>query len=145
MSSVNKAIICGYVGQDPSIRYMPNGDGVANFSIATSENWKDKEGTKHEKVEWHNIVAYKKLAEIIEKYVKKGSLIYIEGKITTEKWQDKEGKDRYTTKIIANEMKMLGGKPDSSGEEPKEKAAQVTKPIITPNDPFSDFNSDTPF
>ena len=148
--SVNKAIILGYLGKDPEIRYMPNGEAVANFSIATSETWKDKSGAKQEKTEWHNIVAYKKLAEIVGQYVKKGSLIYIEGKITTEKWQDKEGHDRYTTKIIANEMKMLGGKSGSKEViEPKQVdiAEKQESPLISKNDftSFDNFDSDIPF
>jgi len=111
--SVNKVILIGHLGKDPEVRYMPNGEAVANVTLATSETWKDKGGEKQEKTEWHNIVFFRRLAEIVGEYLKKGSQIYVEGKITTEKWQDKEGKDRYTTKIIANEMKMLGGK--SSG------------------------------
>jgi len=144
--SVNKVILVGHLGKDPETRYMPNGEAVANFSIATSETWKDKQGEKQEKTEWHNIVAYKKLAEIVEKYVKKGSLIYVEGRITTEKWQDKEGKDRYTTKIVANEMKMLGGKP--SGDQDKPAASE--KPAAAQQEPrkvtnFDNFDDDIPF
>jgi single-strand DNA-binding protein len=112
--SVNKAILIGHLGKDPEVRYMPNGEAVANVSIATTENWKDKSGEKQEKTEWHNLVFYKRLAEIVGEYLKKGSQIYVEGRITTEKWQDKEGKDRYTTKIVVNEMKMLGGKSSGS-------------------------------
>jgi single-strand DNA-binding protein len=108
MASVNKAIIVGNVGKDPEMRYMPNGEAVANFSVATTDNWKDKSGAKQSKTEWHNIVAYRKLAEIIGEYVKQGSGIYIEGSIQTRKWQTKEGQDRYTTEIIASSMQMLG-------------------------------------
>ncbi|MDH4234653.1 MAG: single-stranded DNA-binding protein [Gallionella sp.] len=111
--SVNKAILIGHLGKDPEVRYMPSGEAVANVTLATSETWKDKNGEKQEKTEWHNIVFFKRLAEIAGEYLKKGSQIYVEGRITTEKWQDKEGKDRYTTKIVANEMKMLDRK--SSG------------------------------
>ncbi len=111
--SVNKAILIGHLGKDPEVRYMPSGEAVANVTLATSETWKDKNGEKQEKTEWHNIVFFKRLAEIAGEYLKKGSQIYVEGRITTEKWQDKEGKDRYTTKIVANEMKMLDKK--SSG------------------------------
>src|ERR1017187_362192 len=117
MSSVNKAMIIGHLGKDPETRYMTNGDAVTSFSIATSETWKDKSGEKQEKTEWHNIVLFKRLAEIAGEYLHKGSLVYIEGKLTTEKWQDKEGKDRYTTKIIANELKMLSGKREGSQQE----------------------------
>ena len=113
--SVNKAILIGHLGKDPEVRYMPSGEAVANVTLATSETWKDKNGEKQEKTEWHNIVFFKRLAEIAGEYLKKGSQIYVEGRITTEKWQDKEGKDRYTTKIVANEMKMLGGKSSGGG------------------------------
>lgn len=126
MASVNKVIILGRLGKDPEIRFIPNGEAVANFSIATSETWKSKDGEKQEKTEWHNCVAYRKLAEIIGEYVKKGSQLYIEGKLQTRKWQDKEGKDRYTTEIIVDEMKMLGGKSGDTQEskpEPKNRDA----------------------
>ncbi len=119
-ASVNKAILVGNLGKDPEIRYLPSGKAVANFSIATSESWKDKAtGEKKEKTEWHNIVIFDKLAEICGQYLKKGSSVYIEGKITTEKYQDKTtGADRYTTKIIASEMRMVGGKNDGGGPSP---------------------------
>ena len=145
--SVNKVLLIGRVGKDPDVRYMPSGEAIVNFSIATSESWKDKSGEKQEKTEWHNIVAFKKLAEIIVEYVKSGALLYIEGKLTTEKWQDKEGKDRYTTKIIANDMKMLGSKPASSGsDKPQQETApkQTTRPVrkdLTNNN----FDDDIPF
>lgn len=111
MSSLNKAILIGNLGKDPEVRYSKDGAPIASFSIATSETWKDKvTGEKKEKTEWHNISVFGRLAEIVGQYLKKGSTVYVEGRITTEKWTDKEGNDRYTTKIIANEMKMLGGK-----------------------------------
>ena len=112
MASVNKVILLGNLGKDPEQRFMPNGDAVANFSIATTENYKDKNGEKQEKTEWHNIVIYGKLAEIAGQYLKKGSPVYIEGRIQTRKWQDKEGADRYTTEIVASAMQMLGGKQE---------------------------------
>lgn len=113
---VNKAIIVGYLGQDPDVRYMPNGKQVTNIRVATSEGWKDKQtGDKQERTEWHSIVAFEKLAEIMGQYLKKGAAVYIEGKIQTRKWQDKEGKDRYSTEIVASQMQMIG-KPRS--EEP---------------------------
>lgn len=116
MSSVNKAIIVGRLGKDPEIRYMPNGDAVANVTVATSETWRDKQsGEKKETTEWHRVVFFRKLAEIASQYLKKGSQVYIEGKITTRKWQDKDGQERYTTEIVANEMTMLGGRNESSG------------------------------
>lgn len=112
---VNKAIIVGNVGQDPEIRYMPSGSAVAELSIATTEQWKDKSsGEKQERTEWHRVTFYGRLAEIVGEYVRKGSQIYVEGSIRTEKWQDKQGNDRYTTKIIANEMQMLGGRTGGS-------------------------------
>lgn len=124
MASVNKAILIGNLGKDPEMKYMPNGKAVANFSIATSESWKDKScGDKKEKTEWHNIVTFDKLAEICGQYLKKGSTVYIEGKLQTRKWQDKNGVDRYTTEILANEMKMLGGKKEGGGEKSEEPAA----------------------
>src|SRR5512143_1590192 len=112
--SVNKAILVGRLGKDPETRYMTNGEAVTNVSLATSENYKDKSGEKQERTEWHNLVFYRRLAEIAGEYLNKGSLIYVEGKIHTRKWADKEGKDRYTTEIIVNEMKMLGSKPDGN-------------------------------
>ncbi len=113
MSSVNKAIIVGRLGKDPEMRYMPNGDAVANVTVATSESWKDKQsGEKRETTEWHRVVFFRKLAEIAGQYLKKGSQVYIEGKITTRKWQDKDGQERYTTEIVANDMTMLGGRSE---------------------------------
>ena len=118
--SVNKVILIGRLGKDPETRYMPNGEAVTNATLATSENWKDKSGVKQEKTEWHNLVFYRRLAEVAGEYLKKGSMIYVEGKLQTRKWQDKEGKDRYTTDIIVNEMTMLGSKRDSSDNDSKE-------------------------
>jgi single-strand DNA-binding protein len=112
---VNKVILIGNVGQDPETRYMPNGKAVTNLRVATSESWKDKQtGEQREQTEWHTIVMYDRLAEIAAEYLKKGSQVYIEGKLRTRKWQDKEGRDRYTTEINANEMQMLGGRPGGS-------------------------------
>ena len=112
---VNKAVILGNVGDDPSIRYMPNGKAVANITVATSESWKDQQGQKQERTEWHRCTAYDKIAEIIGEYVKKGSKLYLEGKLQTRKWQDQQGQDRYTTEIIVSEMQMLDGKPQQQG------------------------------
>lgn len=114
MASVNKVILVGNLGRDPEVRYMPNGEAVCNFSIATTDSWKDKNGQKQERTEWHNIVMYRKLAEIAGEYLKKGRPVYIEGRLQTRKWQTKEGQDRYTTEIIADQMQMLGGR-DSGG------------------------------
>lgn len=115
MASVNKVILVGNLGRDPEVRYMPNGDAVANYSIATTETWKDKNGMRQEKTEWHNIVMYRRLAEIAGEYLKKGSSVYIEGRLQTRKWQDKQGNDRYTTEIVADQMQMLGGRNSGGG------------------------------
>jgi single-strand DNA-binding protein len=113
MASVNKVIIVGSLGRDPEVRYMPNGEAVCNFSVATTESWKDKSGAKQERTEWHNIVMYRKLAEIAGEYLKKGRPVYLEGRLQTRKWQTKEGQDRYTTEIIADQMQMLGSNRDN--------------------------------
>lgn len=116
MASVNKVILVGNLGADPETRYMPNGDAVANVRLATTESWKDKQsGEKREVTEWHRVVFYRKLAEIVGQYLKKGSSVYIEGRIRTRKWQDKEGQERYTTEIEATEMQMLGGRSGQGG------------------------------
>ncbi len=116
MASVNKVILVGHLGKDPETRYMPNGDAITNATLATSESWKDKQtGEKKEQTEWHRLVFYRKLAEIAGQYLRKGSLIYIEGSLKTRKWQDKDGQDRYTTEITVNEMTMLGGRGDAGG------------------------------
>ncbi len=107
MASVNKVILMGNLGRDPEVRYMPNGEAVANFSIATTENWKDKSGVRQEKTEWHNIVMYRRLAEIAGEYLKKGRPVYIEGRLQTRKWE-KDGVTRYSTEIVADQMQMLG-------------------------------------
>ena len=109
---VNKVILVGNLGKDPEVRYMPNGNAVANITLATSESWKDKQtGEQKENTEWHRVVLFRRLGEIAGEYLKKGSQVYIEGKLQTRKWQDNSGNDRYTTEIVANEMQMLGGRP----------------------------------
>lgn len=113
--SVNKVILVGRLGRDPETRYTGGGQAVANFTIATDYAYKDRNGERQKRTEWHRIVAWRKLAEIVQQYLKKGSLVYIEGRIETREWQDKEGQKRYTTEIIANEMKMLGGRGDGAG------------------------------
>ena len=133
---INKVILVVNLGKDPEVKYMPDGKAVANFSLATSESWKDKtSGQQVEKTEWHNIAMFGKVAEIAGQYLKKGSTVYIEGKIQTRKWADKEGKDRYTTEIVAHEMQMLSGKSD---EAPARQAQP--KPASEP-----DFDDDIPF
>lgn len=129
---VNKVILIGRVGKDPELRYSPNGTEVANFSVATTESWKNKDGEKQEKTEWHNIVAWKNLAKICAEYVSKGMLVYIEGKIATRSWEDKQGVKRYSTEIIADTMKMLGGGKGKAQSD-------------APNKPTEEDNSDIPF
>ena len=157
MASVNKVILVGNLGKDPEIRYMTNGEAVANVSIATSESWKDKTtGEKKEITEWHRLVFYRKLAEIVGQYLKKGSTVYVEGRIRTRKWQDKEGQERYTTEIEANEMQMLGGRQNaasSSGGEaeyggsmPPSSGAAAPRPAPAKKAPsFEDMEDDIPF
>jgi single-strand DNA-binding protein len=114
MASVNKVIILGNVGKYPEIRHMQNGDSVVSVSVATSESWKDKNsGEKQENTEWHRVTFYRKLAEVAANYLRKGSSVYIEGRLETKKWTDKAGVERYTTGIVASEMKMLGKAPES--------------------------------
>ena len=113
MAGVNKVILVGNLGKDPEVRYLDNGVSVANFSLATTENYKNKQGERVSQTEWHNIVLWRGLAEIAEKWLKKGSSVYVEGKIRTRKWEDKEGNIRYTTEILADNMTMLGGKPSN--------------------------------
>ena len=113
---VNKVIIVGNLGSDPDVKYMPSGDALCNLSVATTEQWKDREtGEKRENTEWHRVVMSKRLAEIAGEYLRKGSQVYIEGKLKTRKWQDKNGNDRYTTEIQARDMQMLGGRGGSAG------------------------------
>jgi len=113
---INKVILVGNLGADPDTRYMPSGKAVTNICVATSESWKDKQtGDQQERTEWHSIVMYDKLGEIAAEYLRKGSQVYIEGKLRTRKWQDKEGKDRYTTEIIADQMQMLGSRGGGGG------------------------------
>ncbi|RFC34004.1 MAG: single-strand DNA-binding protein [Candidatus Nitrotoga sp. LAW] len=151
--SVNKVILVGRLGKDPETRYMPNGEAVTNATLATSENWKDKSGEKQEKTEWHNLTFYRRLAEIAGEFLKKGSMIYVEGKLATRKWQDKEGKDRYTTDIIVGEMQMLsskssGGNFDIVDKPPASSSASVSatnKPAPVKSGGFDNFDDDIPF
>jgi single-strand DNA-binding protein len=119
MASVNKVILIGNLGADPETRYLPSGDAVTNIRIATSEKWKDKSGDQQEHTEWHRIAFFGKLAEIAGEYLKKGSPVYVEGRIRTRKWQDKEsGQDKYSTEIVADRMQLLGGRGAGGGAEP---------------------------
>ena len=149
MASVNKVILIGNLGKDPDLRYMPGGEAVANITLATSETWKDKTGAKQEKTEWHRVTFYRKLAEIVGEYLKKGSSVYVEGRLETRKWTDKSGTDRYTTEVIANEMRMLGSKSGGSSFEGESKNNKTSPPkdsaASTPNSGFGDMDDDIPF
>jgi len=135
MAGVNKAIIVGNLGNDPEMRSTQAGKSVANISVATSEEWKDKQtGEKQSDTQWHKIVAFGKLAEIIGQYLRKGSKVYVEGSIKTRKWQDKDGQDRYTTEIVASEMQML----DSKGESQQQQAQSAP----ADNQPPANFDDD---
>ena len=149
MASINKVILVGNLGADPETRYMPNGDAVANIRLATTESWKDKaSGEKKEITEWHRVVFYRKLAEIAGQYLRKGSQVYIEGSLRTRKWQDKDGKDQYTTEIRANEMKMLGSRQDGDSAPRQQSAPQQprTQQSGSSQGGFGDFgDDDVPF
>jgi single-strand DNA-binding protein len=156
MASINKVILIGNLGRDPEVRYMPSGDAVANITIATTETWKDKAGEKQEQTEWHRVAMFGKTAEIAGEYLKKGSQVYIEGKLQTRKWTDKEGQERYTTEIRADRMQMLGSRsggsermappeddappPRSSASAPAKKATGTGK-----GGNFDDLEDDIPF
>jgi single-strand DNA-binding protein len=151
---INKVILIGNLGKDPEVRYSPNGQAVANITLATSESWKDKTtGDKQEKTEWHRVVFFGKLAEIAGEYLKKGSQVYVEGRLQTRKWQDKDGADRYTTEIVANEMQMLGsrsgqGAPSSdfNQDQPAEAVPRGTAPKKAPaTTTANELDDDIPF
>jgi single-strand DNA-binding protein len=149
---VNKVILVGNLGKDPEVRYMPNGNAVANITLATSESWKDKtSGEQQEKTEWHRVVMFRRLGEIAGEYLKKGSQVYIEGKLQTRKWQDNTGNDRYTTEIVANEMQMLGGRGGggSAGFSQDAAPAQSAPQTQTQTQPqpaaAGEFDDDIPF
>lgn len=154
---INKVIIVGNLGRDPEVRYTPGGMAIANITVATTDSWKDKSsGERQEKTEWHRVVMFNRLGEIAGEYLKKGSQVYIEGRLQTRKWQDKDGQDRYTTEIVANEMQMLGGR--GGGEAQSSGYGQGGRPQSSnqPSDPFAgtpeydsgpapDFDDDIPF
>lgn len=161
---VNKVILVGNLGQDPEVRYMPNGDASCTISIATSESWKDKQtGEMREKTEWHRVVAFRRLAEIMGEYLRKGAKVYVEGSLRTRKWQDNNGQERYTTEIMANEMQMLdsrqgpgsgahygGGQPQQQPQNnyqqrPNAPQQNQQPPMQSEPDPFADFDDDIPF
>lgn len=138
---INKVILVGNLGADPETRYMPSGSAVTNIRVATSESWKDKQtGDQQERTEWHNVAMFNRLAEISAEYLRKGSQVYIEGKLRTRKWQDKQGNDRYTTEIVANEMQMLGGRGGgANAPEPRSQKPAVAEPA------GADLDDDIPF
>ena len=161
MASVNKAILIGNLGRDPETRYMTDGGAICNISIATEESWKDKNGEKQSRTEWHRVAFFGKLAEIAGEYLKKGSSVYIEGRIQTRKWQDKDGHDRYTTEIIADRMQMLGSRQGASGgdredgnpsqqrdrmsDEEALRRADAKNAAKPAGSKFDDFEDDIPF
>jgi len=169
MASVNKCIFIGNLGRDPEMRYMPSGDAIANFSIACTENFKSKSGEKQERTEWVRVAIFGKLAEVAGEYLKKGSSVYIEGRMQTRKWQNKEGQDQYTTEIVADRMQMLGGRSSggsydggmdqSAGEndgynqtpvkqsaaKPASAPAQSSEKATSAGSGFDDFEDDIPF
>ncbi len=141
---VNKVILIGQLGQDPEVKFMPNGGAVANITVATSEKWKDKNtGEQKENTEWHRVVFFRRLAEIAGEYLKKGSKVYIEGKLQTRKWQDQSGNDRYTTEIVANEMQMLDSR--SQGTNQAQPAQQNQQQQAQPGNSLDDFEDSIPF
>lgn len=149
MASVNKVILIGNLGKDPEVRYMPSGEAITNINIATTDNWKDKNGEKQERTEWHRIAFFGKLAEIAGEYLKKGSPVYIEGRLQTRKWQDKEGKERYTTEIVAEKMQMLGSRGGGASDTPHA-GEQLSRPAAPAgasksSADFNDFDDDIPF
>lgn len=161
MASVNKVILVGNLGRDPEIRYMPSGDALASFSVATTDSWKDKSGQKQERTEWHRISMFGKLAEIAGEYLKKGSSVYIEGRLQTRKWQDKDGNERQTTEVVADRMQMLGGRGAAGGGgyemmddegssrpstvSPPSNSAPRQAPAKPASSNFDDFEDDIPF
>ncbi len=151
MASVNKCIFIGNLGRDPEMRYMPSGDAIANFSIACTDTFKDKSGAKQERTEWIRVAMFGKLAEIAGEYLKKGSQVYIEGRMQTRKWQNKEGQDQYTTEIVADRMQMLGGRGGSNSFEvvdtdqsapPPQSSAGSSRPAPSS---INDMDDDIPF
>lgn len=158
---INKVILVGHLGQDPEVRWMPNGGAVATLSLATSDTWKDKQtGEQREHTEWHRVVLFGKLAEVAGEYLRKGSQVYIEGSLRTRKWQDQSGQDRYTTEVVVNvsgTMQMLGGRPQGQGSQPAGGLGQPQQPQGGPqysgggkppsqaSEPPMDFDNDIPF
>ena len=150
---INKVILIGHVGTDPEVRYMPNGNAVATVSIATTESWKDKQtGERQDKTEWHRVVSFNRLGEIVGEYVRKGSKVYVEGSLRTRKWQDQQGQDRYTTEIVANDIQMLDSK-GGSNNMPEDTSSQNYEPVsenkskrnVPQVDALEELDDDIPF
>ena len=145
MRGVNKVILVGHLGQDPDVRAMPSGSSVANLSLATNEQWRDKNtGEQQERTEWHRLALFGRLAEIAGQYLRKGAPVYVEGRLRTRKWQDRDGHDRYSTEIVVNELQMLGGRGGTSqaGPDRPDPLAESRGPASRPDMPFDD---DIPF
>jgi single-strand DNA-binding protein len=152
---INKVILVGNLGRDPEMAAMPSGDAIANLALATSEVWKDKQGQKQERTEWHRVVFFGKAAEVLRQYAQKGTKLYIEGQLQTRKWQDKEGNDRYTTEIKGRDFQFLGGgvgqeqkpegQPASRPEQHASGNSSQENPSYAPGTDFSDYNDDIPF
>ncbi|MFY7901341.1 MAG: single-stranded DNA-binding protein [Rubrivivax sp.] len=161
MASVNKVIVLGNLGRDPELRYTPSGAAVCNVSVATTRNWKNKEsGDRQEETEWHRVVFYDRLAEIAGEYLKKGRPVYVEGRLKTRKWTDKDGVEKYTTEVIADQMQLLGGREGGAGggggmddgggaaaprQAPAARPAPAGKPAAKPAGGFDDMDDDIPF
>jgi single-strand DNA-binding protein len=157
MASVNKVILIGNLGRDPEVRYAPSGSAICNVTLATSRNWKNRDtGERQEETEWHRVVFYDRLAEIAGEYLKKGRPVYVEGRLKTRKWTDKDGVDKYTTEIVADQMQLLGGRegmggaPDEGGDRPARSAPAPRAPAPKPaakssSTGFDDMDDDIPF
>lgn len=170
MASLNKVMLIGNLGRDPEVRYMPSGDAITNVTLATTDSWKDKNGEKQDRTEWHRVVFFGRQAEVAGEYLKKGSQIYVEGSLTTRKWTDKDGNERYTTEIRADRMQMLGGRGGSGGgaaaggyddggygdsspapmqsarpAPQQQRQAPAAKPAAQKPASFDDFEDDIPF
>lgn len=143
---INKVILVGHLGQDPEVKYMPSGKAVANVSIATTDQWKDKDsGEMRDRTEWHRVVFFNRLAEIVGEYLRKGAQVYVEGRLQTRKWQDQNGQDRYTTEIVASEMQMLGGRQEGGQQGQGQQQQQSAPQAPAPAGDFDDALGDTPF
>ncbi|MDE1943643.1 MAG: single-stranded DNA-binding protein [Betaproteobacteria bacterium] len=145
MASVNKVILVGNLGRDPEVRYMPDGGAITNISVATTDTWKDKSGEKQERTEWHRVAFFGKLAEIAGEYLKKGSQVYVEGRLQTRKWQDKDGQDKYTTEIVADRMQMLGSRSGGGTSADMPSGGNGGASRASGGGKFDDFPDDIPF